>query len=311
MRRSPLPWMASTGRLHATEDAFGLRLIRRSTAARPRRAARLAPPASMAQPTQSSRCLVECGSCSSSLKNSSEKPYQSCCQYCQCSLVQSESVYSVSAKPAGILAGGAGRCGSQAEMLTTPSTRSGCRAAVSSKYQAPLHRPTSTACATPAASMTAMVSATNSASEYAAGTSGRSDRPLPRGCDADDHRSPRKGTVSVPSRRGSSRSGRSRARHLTAGSPWPNDFVADLDAVASRCMPGSPNMWPARLLLVEVELARSLSYSVPRRCSAIAMPVQQPSAGWQRPKEERTLEGFSMAIDDRQTPDSCTDSSAT
>ncbi len=49
-------------------------------------------------------------------------------------------------------------------MLTTPSTRSGCSAAVSSDVQALLHSPTRTARSVPVASMTAMVSATYSVS---------------------------------------------------------------------------------------------------------------------------------------------------
>ena len=56
------------------------------------------------------------------------------------------------------------RNGAQVAMLTTPSTRSGCSAAVSSDVQALLHSPTRTARSVPVASMTAMVSATYSVS---------------------------------------------------------------------------------------------------------------------------------------------------
>jgi hypothetical protein len=49
-------------------------------------------------------------------------------------------------------------------MLTTPSTRSGCSAAASRDVHALLHIPTRIARSTPVASMTAMVSATNSVS---------------------------------------------------------------------------------------------------------------------------------------------------
>ncbi len=52
---------------------------------------------------------------------------------------------------------------------------------MSSERQLLVHMPTSTARSTPAASITAIVSATNSVSAYASAVCGRSDRPLPRG----------------------------------------------------------------------------------------------------------------------------------
>jgi len=66
-------------------------------------------------------------------------------------------------------------------MVTTPRHRSGCQAAVISAVQLLAQIPASTARSTPAASMTAMVSATSSVSAYEAPDRGRSERPLPRG----------------------------------------------------------------------------------------------------------------------------------
>ncbi len=65
-------------------------------------------------------------------------------------------------------------------IATSPCTRSGCSAATWAAQAAPLERPTSTARSTPAASITATVSAAYSAFEYAAAPSGRSEPPLPR-----------------------------------------------------------------------------------------------------------------------------------
>ena len=57
-----------------------------------------------------------------------------------------------------------GEEGPTVAMATTPSTRSGCRAAVSSARQLLVQSPIRTAWPMPAASMTAIVSATNSVS---------------------------------------------------------------------------------------------------------------------------------------------------
>ena len=65
-------------------------------------------------------------------------------------------------------------------MYAIPATRSGCSAATRVPQSTPAESPTRTAAPVPVASITASVSAANSASRYAATPLGRSERPLPR-----------------------------------------------------------------------------------------------------------------------------------
>ena len=135
-----------------------------------------------AQPTQSSITFDECGSGAHSPKKNSIDPRKSFRRYQSVTLAHPSSVSGTSS--AGYCtrcARGGVRYGSHGETATRPSTRSGASAATSRAVQAELHSPTRTAESTPSSSITASVSATACALPYAAGSAGRSDRPLPRG----------------------------------------------------------------------------------------------------------------------------------
>ena len=221
-QRSSVPWITSTGAVDRAQQRLGLRRRPRGTLAPSRTASCTCPVVAPVRTRRtSSSCLVECGSHSIwSKKNGGElRPVRPP----EVPVGHRTSPRTTAARPRSArrprpgTAAAACRPRAHGATATTPWTRSGCR-------RRDQHRlPGADADARPArrarrraASITATVSATNSRSPYAAGSVGRSERPLPARVDGDDAVVLGRGTAPAPSTPGCARSCRS-ARTRTVG----------------------------------------------------------------------------------------------